>query len=124
MDPINNVSPVLDALRRQLAQNIERMRKSGRLGGGATAAAGAGASDAPSLEAALLARLAAPQARKLGAAAAARVFIETVLLAEFGAGLASDPGFGPLVEEISSAFGEDPAVKAGFERMLGELRSD
>ena len=31
MDPISNLNPVLDALRRQLAENIERLRKSGKL---------------------------------------------------------------------------------------------
>ena len=119
MDPIGPLNPVLDALRRQLAQNVERLRKAGRLGSG-RAATRAGAA---SLDAALLERLGRADAAQLSPAAAARVFVETVLLNEFGAQLASDPGFGPLVDEISTAFREDPAVKADFERMLGELKA-
>ena len=34
MDPISQASPVLDALRRQLAENIERLRRAGRLSAG------------------------------------------------------------------------------------------
>src|SRR4051812_1729731 len=123
MDPINQANPVLDALRRQLAQNVERLRKAGRLGGGRAAARAGAASPRTSLDAALLERLGGAEAGRLGAAAAARVFVETVLVAEFGAELASDPGFGPMVEEISNAFREDPSVREDFERMLSELRT-
>jgi hypothetical protein len=123
MDPINQLNPVLDALRRQLAENLERMRKSGKLARGSAAATGrAAASAAPSLDAVLAQRLGGPQARGVGLAAAARIFVETVLLAEFGEELLSDPGLGPLLDDISSAFRDDPATKADFELMLEELQ--
>jgi len=123
MDPINQLNPVLDALRRQLAENIERMRKSGKLARGPAAATGRTAAPAaPSLDAVLAQRLGGPQARGLSPAAAARVFVETVLLAEFGQELLSDPALGPLIDDISSAFREDPAVKADFDLMLEELQ--
>ena len=123
MDPINQINPLLDALRRQLAENIERMRESGKLARGTPASAGsAEASAPPPLDEVLAQRLAGPKARGLNLAAATRVFVESVLIAEFGEALLSDPGFGPLIDEISSAFREDPAVKADFEVMLEELQ--
>lgn len=122
MEPINQLNPVLDALRRQLAENIERMRKSGKLARGPAAAGRAAVSAPPSLDTLLAQRLGGAQAHGLGLAAARRVFVETVLLAEFGQELISDPGFGPLVDDISAAFCEDPAVQANFELMLEEVR--
>src|SRR5262245_29964761 len=125
MDPISQLNPVLDALRRQLAENIERMRRSGKL-----AAAGRGAGAAPSAAAAAAEPLEAAVRRRVGAidrrspeglAAATRVFIETVLVAEFGAGLLADPGLGEMLNEISATLREDPELRQQLDGMLGEL---
>ena len=127
MDPISGVNPVLDALRKQLAENIERLRKSGRLaaagaGRAAGAAAGAAAARSESLEAALGRKLSALDRRSPeGRAAATRAFIETALVAEFGQGLLSDPAFGDMVAELSSSLREDPQIREQFDRMLNEF---
>jgi hypothetical protein len=123
MDPISHVNPVLDALRRQLAENIERLRRAGKLSAGTRGGAAAhSAASAESLEAALRRKLAAIDRRSsAGLSAATRVFVETVLVGEFGPGLLTDPGFGQLAAELSESLRQEPEVREPLERMLFEL---
>jgi len=124
MDPISQVNPMLEALRRQLAENIERMRKAGKL-----AAAGRGqgvrqpaAAASEPLEAALRRKIAPLDRRSPeGLAACTRVFIETVLTAEFGQGLLSDPGLGEMLTDLSASLREDAEIREQLDRMLGEI---
>ena len=123
MDPISQANPVLDALRRQLAENIERLRRTGKLSAGTRNAAAARSPASPeSLEAALRRKLAAIDRRSPdGLSAATRSFVETVLVAEFGAGLLTDPGFGQLAAELCDSLRAEPEVREPLERMLAEL---
>ena len=123
MDPISQVNPVLDALRKQLAENIERLRKSGKLAAGArperAASSGAGAEG---LEAVLRRRLSALDRRSAeGLGAATRIFIEAALVAEFGAGLVADPAFGAMVAEISDSLRQDEHTREQLDRLLTGL---
>jgi hypothetical protein len=123
MDPIGQVNPLLEALRRQLAENIERMRKAGRLGAApAGAAREPGAAQTESLEAALRRRV-GPLERRTpeGRMAATRAFVETVLMAEFGRGLLSDAGFGEMLNDLTASLREDPALREQIDSVLGEL---
>jgi hypothetical protein len=124
MDPINSLNPVLDALRRQLAENIERLRKSGALAA-SSSARGAGqpaAARADSLEAMLRRKLSAIDRRSPeGKARAAQAFVESVLVAEFGEALLSDPGLGAMLEEIAASLRDDPQLRERLDGMLGEL---
>jgi len=124
MDPISQANPVLEALRRQLAENIERLRRSGKLAAGTRSGAAAARSPgaAEDLEAALRRKLAGIDRRSsAGLSAATRVFVETVLVGEFGAGLLTDPGFGQLAAELSESLREEAEVREPLERMLAEL---
>jgi hypothetical protein len=122
MEPVGGPNPVLDALRRQLAENIERLRKAGRLAPGARADASGAAARAETLDATLRRRLAAIDRRNAdGAAQAARIFAESVLAAEFGDAILTDPGLGDMVREVGRALHEDPATRAELDRLLGEL---
>jgi hypothetical protein len=124
VDPISQINPVLDALRRQLAENIERMRKAGKLaaaGQGAAARQSAPAGAEP-LEAAVRRRVGAIDRHSAeGLAAASRVFVETVLVAEFGQGLLADPGLGEMLNDLSASLREDPELREQLDRMLTEL---
>jgi hypothetical protein len=124
LDPIGPTNPVLDALRKQLAENIERLRKSGKLAGGGRAAAAPqpGPAAAEGLETVLRRRLSALDRRTgEGRAAAARIFVESALVAEFGAALLSDPAFGAMVAEIGDSLQQDPGTRERLERLLAEL---
>jgi hypothetical protein len=123
MDPISQSNPVLDALRRQLADNIERLRQAGKLARGAPPAQPSRAAHAgETLEATLRRKLAAiDRASPEGRAAATRSFVETVLVAEFGAGLLTDPGFGEMLAEVAASLQQEPELRQRLERMLAEL---
>jgi len=123
MDPISHVNPVLDALRKQLAENIDRLRKSGKLAAGPRAERPASSGAAPEgLETVLRRRLSALDRRSAeGRAAATRVFIEAALVAEFGGGLMSDPAFGAMVAEISDSLRQDTDTREQLDQLLAAL---
>jgi hypothetical protein len=125
MDPISPFNPVLDALRRQVAENIERLRKSGKLAAGArgdrTEQAGA---RGEGLESVLRRKISALDRRSPEARAqAARLFVETVLVAEFGEALLSDPGLGDLLSEVGASLSEDPQLREQLDRALAEIQA-
>jgi hypothetical protein len=123
MDPIGQVNPVLEALRRQLAENIDRMRKAGRLvAAPAGAAREPGAAQTEGLEAALRRRV-GPLERRTpeGRVAATRAFVETVLMAEFGRSLLSDAGFGEMLNDLVTSLREDPEMCEKIDSVLGEI---
>jgi hypothetical protein len=123
MDPISSLNPVLDALRRQLAENIERLRKSGKLAAGARPGrAEQPAAHAEGLDAILRRKISALDRRSPeGRSQAIRVFVEAVLVAEFGDALLADPGLGELLAEISGSLREDPEIREQLDGLLGEI---
>jgi hypothetical protein len=122
MDPINQVNPVLDALRRQLLENIERMRKAGKLPMRPGARVEGEANSARGMEAVLSDRLAGINAATPeGFVNATRVFVEVALLTQLGEDLRSSAGFGQLVDDVGAAMRDDPDVRARLERMFAEL---
>lgn len=122
MDPIGNLNPVLDALRRQLAENVERLRKSGKLAGSSARRAEQAAARPEGLESILRRRISALDRRSPeGKARATRVFVESVLVAEFGEALLADAGLGEMLGEISAALREDPQLREQLDNMLLEL---
>ena len=123
MDPISNLNPVLDALRRQLAENIERLRKAGKLAPGSRASrAEQPAARAEGLEAVLRRKIAALDRRSPeGRSQATRAFVESVLVAEFGEALLADPALGALLGEIAASLREDPELREQLDSLLAEL---
>lgn len=121
MDPISHLDPVLEALRRQLTQNIDRLRRSGQLGASSASAGTAerAAGAAEDLEAALRRKLSAIDKRTAeGRIRATRAFVETVLAAEFGEGLMTDPGVGDMINEISGALREDAVMRERIDNIV------
>lgn len=123
MDPIGQVNQLLEALRRQLAENIERLRQSGKLAAAGRAGGSARSPAAPeSLEAALRRKLAAVDRRSAeGVAAAARIFVEAALVEEFGGALLNDPGFGEMIADLSASLRQEPELRERLDRILAEL---
>jgi hypothetical protein len=122
MDPISQFNPVLDALRRQVAENIERLRKSGRLAKNSAADSAAPRAPAEDLDSILQRKLSAIDRRTPeGRASATRIFLETVLVSEFGEALLTDPGFGDLISEVGASLREDADIREQLDRMLLEL---
>lgn len=123
MDPVGHIGPALDLLRRQLAENIERLRKSGRFAAGAcVGAARPAAQGAPSLQEAFAARISSIERRSpRGRETITRMLVEVALLAEFGEGLLNDPAFGVMLDEISASLREDAQIRDQLDAMIEEL---
>lgn len=124
MQPVDHVGQVMQVLRRQMAENLERMRGSGHKA--AVAAPGtrpAGAPPvAPTLRQAVARRIKAihpDDPRRLHTATA--VLVEAVLLAEFGEGLVNDPEFRDLMRQVQSAMLADPALADELGRLVAQL---
>jgi len=123
MDPISRINPTLDALRRQLSENIDKLRRSGKLPARGPAGPARGtASGAQALESLLAQRLAGLDRRTPeGLSAATRAFVEAALITEFGQELLADPGFGALLEDIAASLRADPEVRSRLDGLLGEF---
>ena len=124
MDPINSVSQVMEALRRRMSENLETMRLSGRLplGSGTTAQA-ARPKSAADLRTAVMRRVSSVSEndpafdRKTAA-----LFVESILLDQFGENLVNAPAFRELVEQVSTTMTQDEAIASDLRALIAELR--
>jgi hypothetical protein len=123
LEPVSGSHPVLEALRKQLAENIERLRKSGRLAPGAEeSATGADAARPELLDEILRRRLSAVDRRSADwPQRARRVFVESVLASEFGDAILLDPGFGEMARTIDAALRDDALVSKQLDDLVAEL---
>ncbi len=123
MQPIDNVAQVMQVLRRQMAENLQRMGNRGKL----AAAPASGASTAHAA-----APLRQTVARRIKAIDAddpryrdkvTALFVESVLLAEFGEGLVNDPEFRDLAQQVQSAMLADADLQGSLTRLAAQLRA-
>lgn len=123
MQPVDNVAQVMQVLRRQMAENLQRMRSSGKLAATPAAATSAAHAAAP-LRQTVSRRIKAidaddPRYREKVTA----LFVESVLLAEFGEGLVNDPEFRDLAQQVQSAMLTDAELQGGSTRLAAQLRA-
>jgi hypothetical protein len=119
MDPLNGANPVLAALRRQVAENVQRMRTSGKLG--PTNNVQGGQSGPVSLDDVLRRKLKGIDKQSAaGRSQATKAFVEVVLAAEFGEAVLSDPAFGDMLAELSTSLRADPELSASIDKVLAE----
>jgi hypothetical protein len=123
MNTISRRHTVLDVFRRQVAKGIGRLSNSVEPGDGLSAR-GDGKPPAPAekVESIVRRRISAldrssPESNAL----ATRVFVESVLLGEFGEVLLADPGFAQMVGEVSASMREDPQLREQLDRLLLEF---
>lgn len=124
MAPIDGVTQAMQVLRRQMAENLERMRRSGTLAGVSASTTG---SPAPRARRTLRQDVAqrikgieADDPRHLEKAAL--LFVESVLLAEFGEELVNDPEFRDLAVQVQSAILADAALREDMSRLVAQTR--
>ena len=123
MDPVSNLSQLVETLRRQMSSRLDRP---------AAAAKGAKSNQAApqqrsrvaasELQASLAQRIKAINPDdKRRAHKATRIFLETVLANEFGDAFLSDPQFSELIEEIQTAMEADQQVREKLTALIGQL---
>jgi hypothetical protein len=123
MQPIDSVAQVMQVLRRQMAENLQRMRGGGKLTAVPTTGASAASAAAP-LRQTVARRIKAidaddPRYRDKVTA----LFVESVLLAEFGQGLVNDPAFRDLAQQVQSAMLADAELQSSLTRLAAQMRA-
>lgn len=124
MEPVQNIAQVMQALRRQMAANLERLGQGGKLTAQAGPLAGAPAQRLqPTARQAMARRIKSIDPDDPGFLdKAALVFVESVLLAEFGEGLLNDPEFRDLASRVQSAMISDTEIKEDLRRLTTQIR--
>ncbi len=123
MDPLGGISPVMELLRRQMSENLERLRRGGGMPAGARALPPiANRPVAPTLRQSLSARIKAldpddPQYQQRATA----LFVESVLRAEFGDAAINDPEFRLVIRDVATTMGGDTKVANDLALLFAEL---
>ena len=123
MQPVDNLSQIMQVLRRQMAENLQRMRDGGKATGLPMPAAPAARTSAP-LRQTVARRIKAidvddPSYRDKVTA----LFVESVLLAEFGEGLVNEPEFRDLAQQVQSALLADAELQSSLSQLAAQLRA-
>ena len=123
MDPLTNSSPVMDVLRRQMSENLERLRKKGGTAASARALPQlASRPIAPTLRQTLARRIKSldatdPQFQRKATA----LFVESILTAEFGERMINDPDFRLVIREVAGVMSAQPAIANDLAVLFAEL---
>ncbi|MBI2308395.1 MAG: hypothetical protein HYU78_13915 [Rhodocyclales bacterium] len=121
MDPINSLNKLTEILRKRVAAEAAEKRKGAANSREAATTASARRADTEALREQIACSIRAidpDDPARVGKTV--RVFVESVLSWQFGAGLLSDPGFADLVNDVQSALESDPEFFAALERAMSE----
>jgi hypothetical protein len=124
MEPISGLSQVMESLRRQLAESSARLEKGGRAGKHDAAAKNRAASvgAGPTLQKRIATKIRALNPDDPGwERKAGKLFLETVLLDEFGDQLMNDPSFSQLVDEIAQTIEGQAETKQKMAALVKSL---
>jgi len=123
MDPITNVGHLVEVLRKQLAEsqkNTGATLKAAQTPGAKQAAGRPSVGDLKKKVREKLSRIdiSDPKSRQKSV----HVFLESVLLWEFGEGLMDDPKFYALLDDVQFSMESDPAVSESLSTLISKLR--
>jgi hypothetical protein len=123
MEPVHNIAQVMQALRRQMAANLERLGQSGKLTGQAAPHTGPDLQRVqPTVRQAMARRIRSIDPDDPGFLdKAALVFVESVLLAEFGEKLLNDPEFRDLATQVQSAMISNAEIREELQRLTQQI---
>jgi hypothetical protein len=125
MEPVDNVSKAMEILRRQMTENLDRLRRTGKLSSRPTSKSAADASAASvSTQETVARKIRAidPRASDFDQRASS-VLIESVLTAEFGDTLLNGPAFHDLLSEVQHTMLSDESIRAQLQTLLRALRT-
>ena len=123
MEPVHNIAQVMQALRRQMAANLERLGQSGKLTGKAGPLSGTPSQRVqPTVQQAMARRIRSIAPDDPGfLEKATLVFVESVLLAEFGEKLLNDPAFRDLAAQVQSAMISNAEIREDLRRLALQI---
>jgi hypothetical protein len=126
MEPVHNIAQVMQALRRQMAANLERLGQSGKLPGQAGLLSGVLPQRVqPTARQAMTRRIKSIDPDDPGfLEKAALVFVESILLAEFGENLLNDPEFRDLATQVQSAMISNAEIRDDLRRLTLQIHKE
>jgi len=125
MEPIDHISKAMEILRREMTENLERLKRAGKLPSQPAPRAGANAGSTSGSVREVVARKIraidplAPDFDRL----AASVFIESVLTAEFGDALVNDAAFRDMMSDVQQAMLSHEPIRGQLQSLLRGLRA-
>ena len=125
MDPLGGISPVMEILRRQMSENLEKLRQGGSVAvGGRPLPRIEGRPVAPTLRQTLARRIRSMDARDPQfQEKATALFVESILTTEFGEDLVNDAGFRQMIRDVALTMRTEPAVAEDLARLFDEFRA-
>lgn len=124
LDPVRGVSQVMEALRRTMSENLEKLRQAGRLPPGQqTGLQRARPESTTDLRRKVTRRLRSiPEGDPAFQQKTVGLFVESVLLDQFGESLVNDPGFRELIDQVCTTMTQDEAIASDLRALIAELR--
>ena len=122
MDPINNIGQIAEIIRRRMAEQTTARPGSASAPETRTGALGGAPQNHLALRSKVAQRVAAldpddPRKREK----AVRMFLESVLLTEFGDAVINDPAFYKVVQEVQMAMESDANVRLKLDALVHSL---
>ncbi|MES2536908.1 MAG: hypothetical protein V4632_13665 [Pseudomonadota bacterium] len=123
MEPIGNIGQMAEILRKRLLDTQKAGAGASKTTGDAKTAAATGRPGIDELKQTIREKLARidPKDRKAGQKST-HVFLESVLLWEFGEGLRNDPKFYALLDEIQCEMEGDAGVRENLAALMTSLK--
>ncbi len=118
MTSISNVQQIVAVIRQQLAKRADALDARVRRGEGG-AAVKAGSKDLPTLIAERIKAIDRDDPNR--GRKTFRVFIESILLSEFGENLINDPQFYRVVDDVQQQMETDPAIQGSVSAAIQNL---
>lgn len=124
MDPVNSLGNIMEVLRRQISDNAQRLDRAGKIGSQrSTATTAKTNTPAPKELRALI------QERIKGLSSnepqyqhkAKRLFLESVMIWEFGSDIARDQRFGEMLQTIQETLESSPDTQQSLDKLLQQL---
>jgi hypothetical protein len=123
MDPINNVNQLVETLRRQLIDAQNKTGATSRTPSQTNIGATSGQAGVEVLQQKIREKLRRIDSGDPKAAQkSVHIFLESVLLWEFGERLMEDPKFYALLDEVQISMESDPAVREDLSMLISQLR--
>lgn len=121
MDPINRLNRLLETLRQQIAESSRRPNTSRPQAADTSSSKGPAKLALPDLRRRIQERIQLEPATLDGQRRAKRLFLESVLIWEFGDGLMLDKQYQHMLDNIQAALEADPETDKQFSELIAEL---
>lgn len=123
MEPISTVGQLVETLRKQLSEAQNRPGVLNKAPGSTPASSASGRADVDALRQKIQEKLRRVNATDPKAEQKSiRIFLESVLLWEFGERLMDDPKFYALLDDVQHSMESDPAIHETLATLLAQLK--